>query len=95
MWNGQVNQLDFVIFLVVRVRIYCVSWKEGFGIYWDTKKQMDIRQNVLVIICGGSPAPGMNGVISSVTIEALNNGFQVIGLYDGRCISIFSHSLRL
>lgn len=44
---------------------------------------MDIRGTVLVILCGGSPAPGMNGVISSVTIEAENNGLQVIGLMDG------------
>jgi 6-phosphofructokinase len=44
---------------------------------------MDIRSPVMVIVCGGSPAPGMNGVISACTIEALNNGLQVIGVFDG------------
>src|SRR5436190_1090728 len=31
----------------------------------------------------GAPAPGINGVISSVTIEACNHGMEVIGFYDG------------
>ena len=29
------------------------------------------------------PAPGINGVIAAATIEALQNGLRVIGLYDG------------
>jgi ATP-dependent phosphofructokinase / diphosphate-dependent phosphofructokinase len=37
----------------------------------------------LAILVGGGPAPGINGVISSATIEAVNNGLRVIGLYDG------------
>jgi 6-phosphofructokinase 1 len=37
----------------------------------------------LAILVGGGPAPGINGVISSATIEAANNGLRVIGLYDG------------
>ena len=37
----------------------------------------------LAILVGGGPAPGINGVISSATIEAINNGLRVIGLYDG------------
>ena len=37
----------------------------------------------LGILVGGGPAPGINGVISSVTIEAINSGFQVVGIYDG------------
>src|SRR5439155_13140706 len=32
---------------------------------------------------GGGPAPGINGVISSVTIEACNHDMEVIGFYDG------------
>jgi len=28
-------------------------------------------------------APGINGVISSVTIEAINHGVEVVGIYDG------------
>jgi 6-phosphofructokinase len=35
------------------------------------------------ILVGGGPAPGINGVIHSATIEAVNNGRQVIGIYDG------------
>src|SRR5581483_1755518 len=37
----------------------------------------------LALLVGGGPAPGINGVISSVTIEAINNGMEVIGIYDG------------
>jgi 6-phosphofructokinase 1 len=37
----------------------------------------------LAILVGGGPAPGINGVISSATIEAVNNGLRVVGLYDG------------
>ena len=35
------------------------------------------------IIVGGGPAPGINGVISSVTIEAVNQGKKVIGIKGG------------
>jgi ATP-dependent phosphofructokinase / diphosphate-dependent phosphofructokinase len=37
----------------------------------------------LAIVVGGGPAPGINGVISSVTIEAINQGMEVIGVRDG------------
>ncbi|MBY0524446.1 MAG: 6-phosphofructokinase [Gemmataceae bacterium] len=37
----------------------------------------------LALLVGGGPAPGINGVISSVTIEAINHGIEVIGLRDG------------
>src|SRR2546430_7401024 len=37
----------------------------------------------LALLVGGGPAPGINGVISSVTIEAINDGFEVIGVHDG------------
>lgn len=33
----------------------------------------------LGILVGGGPASGINSVISSVTIEAINSGFQVVG----------------
>ncbi len=39
--------------------------------------------DTLAILVGGGPAPGINGVIASATIEAINNGMRVIGLYDG------------
>ena len=37
----------------------------------------------LGILVGGGPAPGINGVISAVTIKAINDGLEVIGFYDG------------
>ena len=37
----------------------------------------------LAILVGGGPAPGINGVISSVTIEAVNQGIEVLGIRDG------------
>jgi 6-phosphofructokinase 1 len=37
----------------------------------------------LAILVGGGPAPGINGVIHSATIEALNNGVDVVGIVDG------------
>ena len=37
----------------------------------------------LAIVVGGGPAPGINGVISSVTIEAINQGLEVVGVRDG------------
>ena len=44
---------------------------------------MTVQQKTLGILCGGGPAPGFNGVISSVTIEAKKNGWDVLGIYDG------------
>ncbi len=35
------------------------------------------------ILVGGGPAPGINGVISAATIEAINSGLSVLGCYDG------------
>jgi ATP-dependent phosphofructokinase / diphosphate-dependent phosphofructokinase len=37
----------------------------------------------LALVVGGGPAPGINGVISAVTIEAVNNDIQVFGIRDG------------
>lgn len=37
----------------------------------------------LGILVAGGPAPGINGVIRSVTIEASNSGISVLGIYDG------------
>lgn len=39
--------------------------------------------NRLAILCGGGPAPGINSVISSAAIEAINHGWEVFGLLDG------------
>lgn len=35
------------------------------------------------ILVGGGPAPGINGVIGAATIEALNQGLEVVGILDG------------
>ncbi|MFH1569087.1 MAG: diphosphate--fructose-6-phosphate 1-phosphotransferase [Gemmatimonadota bacterium] len=37
----------------------------------------------LGILVGGGPAPGINGVIGAATIEAINNGLEVYGIYQG------------
>ena len=37
----------------------------------------------LAVVVGGGPAPGINGVISAVTFEAVKQGLEVIGVYDG------------
>jgi len=42
-----------------------------------------VRRRTLAILVGGGPAPGINGVIRSITIEAANSGLKVIGIYDG------------
>ncbi len=42
-----------------------------------------MADDTLAILVGGGPAPGINGVIASATIEAINSGLRVLGLYDG------------
>src|SRR5487761_413101 len=37
----------------------------------------------LALLVGGGPAPGINGVISSVAIEAVEQGIEVLGFLDG------------
>jgi 6-phosphofructokinase len=46
---------------------------------------MAFRKSItkLGILVGGGPAPGINGVIAAVTIEAGNLGIEVIGFQDG------------
>lgn len=41
------------------------------------------RKGKLAIIVGGGPAPGINAVIGAATIEAINRGMTVVGIYDG------------
>jgi len=43
----------------------------------------DFQGKTLAILVGGGPAPGINGVIRSVTIQAAKAGIKVLGLYDG------------
>lgn len=42
-----------------------------------------MEHETVAIVVGGGPAPGINGVISSVTIEAINHGKRVIGIVGG------------
>jgi len=42
-----------------------------------------MEKRVLGIVVGGGPAPGINGVISSATIEAINEGMDVVGIVGG------------
>ena len=44
---------------------------------------MESRATRLGILVGGGPAPGINSAISAVTIEAVNSGLSVTGIYDG------------
>jgi 6-phosphofructokinase len=41
------------------------------------------NRETIGILVGGGPAPGINSVIHSATIEAVNNGLDVVGIYDG------------
>jgi len=41
------------------------------------------QRDTLAILVGGGPAPGINGVIASAAIEAINSGLRVVGIYDG------------
>lgn len=40
-------------------------------------------KDVISIVVGGGPAPGINGVINSAVIEAINEGKQVPGVKGG------------
>ena len=42
-----------------------------------------MSQGRLALLVGGGPAPGINAVISAAVIEAINEGFDVIGVPDG------------
>ncbi len=43
----------------------------------------DWSSGKLALLVGGGPAPGINGVINSVTIAAINGGKKVVGIQDG------------
>lgn len=42
-----------------------------------------MNRETIGIIVGGGPAPGINGVISAATIEAINSGKKVLGIKGG------------
>ena len=41
------------------------------------------ESNRVGILVGGGPAPGINGTIGAVTLEASNRGHEVVGIYEG------------
>lgn len=41
------------------------------------------EKELVGIIVGGGPAPGINGIISAATIEAINQGKDVVGIVGG------------
>jgi 6-phosphofructokinase 1 len=41
------------------------------------------KDKKIAIVVGGGPAPGINGVIAAATIEALNRGYEVVGIVEG------------
>ena len=41
------------------------------------------KQKTMAILVGGGPAPGINGIISAASIEAIKKGIKVIGIVDG------------
>ncbi|HEU4341495.1 MAG TPA: diphosphate--fructose-6-phosphate 1-phosphotransferase [Candidatus Binatia bacterium] len=41
------------------------------------------RKDNVGVLVGGGPAPGINGVISALTLEARNRGHKVIGIIEG------------
>jgi 6-phosphofructokinase 1 len=51
-----------------------------------------MKKGIIGIVVGGGPAPGINGVISTATIEAVTEGREVIGILGG-FKSLFSGDL--
>ena len=41
------------------------------------------KRDIMGIVVGGGPAPGINGAISAATIEAINEGLVVKGILGG------------
>jgi 6-phosphofructokinase 1 len=42
-----------------------------------------MEKEIVGIVVGGGPAPGINGVIGAATIEAINHGKRVVGIVGG------------
>ncbi len=47
------------------------------------QKCLTMEKETVGIVVGGGPAPGINGVISAATIEAINHGKKVVGIVGG------------
>ncbi|MEO8341981.1 MAG: 6-phosphofructokinase, partial [Nitrospirota bacterium] len=44
---------------------------------------MNASRTIIGILVGGGPAPGINSVISAVTIRSILAGWDVVGIIDG------------
>jgi ATP-dependent phosphofructokinase / diphosphate-dependent phosphofructokinase len=44
---------------------------------------MTLKKTTVGILVGGGPAPGINSVISAVTIRSILGGCDVVGIIDG------------
>src|SRR5262249_47483937 len=55
----------------------------GGNLQGETHMADVLRSGKVGILVGGGPAPGINGVIAAATIEAVKNGADVIGIYEG------------
>ena len=44
---------------------------------------MHVPRTIVGILVGGGPAPGINSVISAVTIRSILGGCDVVGILDG------------
>jgi 6-phosphofructokinase len=49
----------------------------------STQQSRKAINNHIGVLVGGGPAPGINGVISALTLEARSRAHRVIGIYDG------------
>src|ERR1051326_4055137 len=57
--------------------------RQNFREFPMSKKPSSKHHETVAIVVGGGPAPGINGVIAAATIEAINEGKKVLGVYDG------------
>ncbi len=49
----------------------------------EKNKKGSAKGRHIGVLVGGGPAPGINGVISALTLEARNQKHKVFGIYDG------------
>ena len=49
----------------------------------ESSESLKTRGANVGVLVGGGPAPGINGVIGAVTLEALTRAHKVIGIYEG------------
>jgi ATP-dependent phosphofructokinase / diphosphate-dependent phosphofructokinase len=71
------NPIDFGIKL-------SLDTKKLFHKYsWSEVAMMDKKKGVIGILTGGGDVPGLNPAIRAVTIRALREGYQVIGIRRG------------